>query len=101
MSKSPSVEVRCPQCNVSFPVGTRRCLHCGGATVEPEVAAQIHAFRSGANPVIYAPQTAHEPGPAEDADEEAVRRRSPRSLTVLWVLMLIAASIYRACATPG
>jgi len=25
-------EVRCPRCDVSFPVGTRRCIHCGGRT---------------------------------------------------------------------
>ena len=23
-------EVRCASCNVSFPPGTRRCIHCGG-----------------------------------------------------------------------
>ena len=26
----PDFEVRCLNCDVSFPVGTKRCLHCGG-----------------------------------------------------------------------
>ena len=25
-------EVRCLRCDVSFPLGTRRCIHCGGPT---------------------------------------------------------------------
>lgn len=27
-------EVRCPRCDVSFPVETKTCLHCGGRTSE-------------------------------------------------------------------
>lgn len=30
--KSSPYEVRCPSCDVSFPVETRRCIHCGGPT---------------------------------------------------------------------
>jgi len=101
MIESPHVEVRCPQCNVSFPVGTKRCLHCGGGTVEPEIAAQIHAFQSGSNPVIFAPEPLNESETAEGAEDEGGQRRSPRTLTLLWILMAVAASIYRSCATPG
>lgn len=32
--KSSPYEVRCPNCDVSFPVETRTCLHCGGKTTE-------------------------------------------------------------------
>lgn len=28
-------EVRCPRCDVSFPVGTKVCVHCGGRTTRP------------------------------------------------------------------
>ena len=28
----PAYEVRCAQCDVSFPVGTKVCIHCGGRT---------------------------------------------------------------------
>ncbi|MCR9095860.1 MAG: hypothetical protein NXI30_16690 [bacterium] len=30
--KSSPYEVRCPRCDVSFPVETRTCIHCGGPT---------------------------------------------------------------------
>lgn len=32
--KSSPYEVRCPRCDVSFPVETRSCIHCGGPTAE-------------------------------------------------------------------
>jgi len=35
LEKASPYEVRCPRCDVSFPVGTRTCLHCGGATGKP------------------------------------------------------------------
>lgn len=31
-SKTSPYEVRCPRCDVSFPVETRKCMHCGGPT---------------------------------------------------------------------
>ena len=33
--KASPYEVRCLRCDVSFPVGTRTCLHCGGPTEKP------------------------------------------------------------------
>ena len=97
MSESPRFEVHCPQCQVSFPVGTRRCLHCGGGTVEPEVAAQIHALKTGE---FLPPEDVDETVLAEEL-EQGSGRRGPRSLTLLWILMAVAASIYRSCTTPG
>ena len=32
--KSSPYEVRCARCDVSFPVETRTCIHCGGPTGE-------------------------------------------------------------------
>ena len=94
MSESPRIEVRCPRCDVSFAVGTRRCLHCGGPTVEPEVAAHIRAVERGM-PL---------PVPAEvepEVEEETPLRRGPRALTLLWIVLALAASLYRSCTTPG
>lgn len=34
--KAQPYEVRCSRCDVSFPVGTRKCIHCGGPTGAPE-----------------------------------------------------------------
>lgn len=33
--KGSPYEVRCPRCDVSFPVETRICIHCGGPTGQP------------------------------------------------------------------
>ena len=36
---SSPYEVRCPNCDVSFPIETRNCIHCGGATSSvPQIA---------------------------------------------------------------
>lgn len=93
MMHSPEVEVRCPTCNVSFPLGTRRCLHCGGPTVAASVAAQVRSSRR--TPMGAAM-------PEDEAEDEQVQlRRGPRTLTVLWILAALAASLYHSCATPG
>lgn len=34
-----SYEVRCPRCEVTFPIETRTCFHCGGATGPALVSA--------------------------------------------------------------
>lgn len=96
MTDAPQYEVRCPQCDVSFPIGTRRCLHCGGATVKPGVAVQMRT--AGLRMPLGAALPRSEDEPEED---EALVRRGPRRLTVLWVLIVLAASIYRSCAAPG
>jgi hypothetical protein len=33
-SEPPHFEVYCRSCDVTFPVGTRHCIHCGGATTQ-------------------------------------------------------------------
>lgn len=79
-------EVRCPHCRVSFPVGTRRCLHCGGPTrAEGEPAPDL----LGASPAHVA-----------DDDElaDAPRSRLGRSAGLVWVLVALAVSFYRVCS---
>lgn len=78
-------EVYCNRCKVSFPVGTRRCLHCGGRLSrergEPE-SAEIQPFLL-------------EPAEAD----EAPPRRSPISpVLLLWLAVFVGGTIYRACA---
>jgi hypothetical protein len=85
-----SWEVRCPRCRVSFPLGTRRCMHCGGATVSPQVD---EAFRRG-------PELPMGNETEADSDEEAVvvaRRGVGRGAAVLWLAVAVAVSIYRSC----
>lgn len=78
-------EVYCYQCHVTFPAGTRRCIHCGGRLSRkggsiPDVSTN---FDEAAAPY-----------------EEENPRTSPFSpLAVLGVLLAVAGTLYRACAS--
>ena len=78
-------EVRCPRCRVSFPIGTRTCLHCGSRIRSEELVP------SAAVPAV---------SPTEQAEEELEAGRSPMRLItgLVWVALALAGSLYRACA---
>lgn len=40
-------EVRCLRCDVSFPLETRRCIHCGGPTSSSGAVAGLGALMPG------------------------------------------------------
>jgi hypothetical protein len=103
-------EVRCPSCNVSFPVGTKRCVHCGARTSsDVESAAQslrsrIAAAQQSEEPQPWVPaehaEHAGDESPFDEVDDEShVPRPSllRRSLTLIWVLVLVGFSLIRAC----
>ena len=78
-------EVHCSHCNVTFPVGTRRCIHCG----------ERLARERGRLPGI---QMSFEEGEGPPEDENP--RRSPFSpVALIWVLIFVAGTIYRACTS--
>jgi len=77
-------EVYCNRCKVSFPVGTRRCLHCGG---------RLSRERGAPEPLEAQPFLL---GPAEEGEGP---RRSPISpVLLLWLAVFVGGTIYRACA---
>jgi len=83
-------EVRCERCRVTFPVGTRRCIHCGGPT-------------SGS---AGKPGLRFEPAPETGEDEveidpELARRRFVSPLTVVWIALIAAGYLVRACSGQG
>jgi hypothetical protein len=94
--QSEIYEVRCPACAVSFPVGTRRCIHCGGATAVPQTAARLAALRE--LPFEFEPADGP---PMEEEPEQKSPRRGGRGLALMWLLLAVAASIYRTCAQGG
>ena len=76
-------EVFCHTCRVTFPVGTKACLHCGGRLARNRVRVEVAA-----------------PPTVEDVLEEAnlPRRGAGFSPTTLvWVALLIFGALYRAC----
>jgi len=94
--QDPVYEVRCPSCAVTFPVGTRRCIHCGGATTTQETAARLQALRE--LPFEFEPADGP---PMEEEPEQESPRRGGRGLALMWLLLAVAASIYRTCAQGG
>ena len=89
--ETPTYEVRCPRCDVTFPLGTRRCIYCGGPTGPAEASGLRAAMRS----------LPAGPEPAEEEEMEArPRGLLGRGVAVLWLLAALAISIYRACAAP-
>ena len=81
-------EVRCYQCNVSFPEGTKRCMHCGGRTGQQPVKGLI--------PGLETPRPFQ--AEVEDGDENPLRRGPARIVMgAVWVLLALVASLYRVC----
>ena len=63
------------------------------------MAAKIQSLRSAGG--LPPPEILEELEAAAEEPEAGARRRGPRSLTVIWVLLAVAASLYRACTAPG
>jgi hypothetical protein len=89
-SNETPYEIRCHACEVSFPLGTRRCVHCG---------ERLGRRRQRLIPSL----DAGEPWEADELEEEApaetaTKRRFISPFTLMWLLAAIAVSIQRACA---
>ena len=77
-------EVYCHRCNVSCPAGERHCVHCGG-----------RLSRERGHVVEF--PTAFEEG--EGPPEQEAPRRSPFSpVALVWILLFVGGTVYRACA---
>ena len=81
-------EVYCYQCNVTAPVGTRRCLHCGerlSGARNPQRAALTDLFR------------ADSPQADEEGEELTTSIGSAAPKVVMWIVLLIGGFFYRLC----
>jgi hypothetical protein len=104
-SEPPIYEVRCRRCNVSFPVETRKCLHCGGATsrsgdvaiLETMVQPSTATAQEFPHPIEFLPS--QEDRELEMSDEpSSVGRSLIRSLGgFVWVIVLIGFTLARNC----
>ena len=99
MTQTLVFEAWCPSCRVTYPPGTRRCLHCGGPVLAERPAGDI------ARGPIVRPGTAA-PWSIEAAEDEQtpVPARAARPMKIgmaaLWVVLAIVTGILRACADP-
>jgi hypothetical protein len=87
-SRPAPFEVYCDRCRVTFPVGTRRCVHCGGPTGGSSRSRAALRLEPLAEP---------EPGEAE-ADAQLERRRMISPLTLVWIVLIVAGYAIRACS---
>jgi hypothetical protein len=108
----PEYEIRCFDCNVVYPPGTRRCLYCGGrpgSSAASGLSARMPAILRGpAGTGDRGQGAADEVHPAfeemefdgEVEDEPESRKASIAKLmgNLVWIGVLIAVSVYRACA---
>lgn len=90
-------ESYCWKCRVTHPPGTRRCIHCGGPVSDERPGAGTRILREGMRAEAAAQET--------DVDDAEERPEAPRGLrlgmTAVWILLAIAASLYRACSGGG
>ena len=82
-------EVYCFSCRVTFPTGTRRCVHCGGpiGRRSPRISAS--------------PQDLSELAAALPVEEEAPAEPSPARRIgglSLWILLALGAALSRMCS---
>ena len=82
-------EVYCYKCNVTAPVGSRRCIHCGGALSRGEQDPRRAALAA----LIGADVS--ESG--QDLEEAAPSAASVIPKIAIWILLLIGGFFYRFC----
>ncbi len=88
-------EVYCHHCRVTFAADTRRCLHCNGRLSRD---APTGTLRDGPSVLIH-PMAELMEEPVDFAIEDEQPKRSGFSpLTMVWVALLLAGYLYRACA---
>lgn len=105
-------EVRCHRCDVTYPVGTKRCMYCGDRPGPQSVfgspAQTSHGEDFGSledlmrqgepEPTGAERGPRHGDGTGNDDEPEPPRGMLLRMLGSLsWVILLIAVSLYRSC----
>ena len=103
-------QVYCHSCNVTFPTGTKRCLHCGsrtrleaplGGSLNRPATEMMAAPLDLANEVLAIRSLPNLPVSESALEPEAVpaRRSLLRAgMTVLWMILLAAGYAWRACS---
>ena len=97
-------EVRCHRCNVSFPPGTKVCLHCGGRTGEPAAPVLLSALGAltradDADAGLPSQDGELAEAPAGDEAEPGRRSLFGTAMSLFWVLLLVAGYLFRSCAS--
>jgi hypothetical protein len=78
-------EVHCPRCNVTFAVGSRHCVHCGRRLSRER-------WKPPEAPLLFGES-------GSPTDDEAPRLSPFSPVALLWVLLFVGGTIYRACTS--
>jgi hypothetical protein len=89
-------EVYCHRCQVSFPIGTRTCIHCGERIGRARPMRPVPTRPAGAprRPAGAPPPVLDE----VDEDELPTRGGMMSPVAILWVVLILGGAIYRACS---
>ena len=80
-------EVYCYPCQVTAPVGSRRCLHCGG-----------RLSKQRTQPAVMTTKPLEESIKENDVPDELQQRSGTNlPMTAVWILLLVGGSLYRLC----
>jgi hypothetical protein len=81
-----SYQVYCNQCHVTFPAGTRRCLHCG---------SRLQSDRAG-HDLALPPEIGVE---IEAEEAERPKRRSVSPIAGIWLVLAVVITVIRSCTS--
>ncbi len=81
-------EVYCYQCNVTAPLGTRRCFHCGG---------RLSGGQSPRRVTLTGLLEMENTEADEESEELTTSIGSAAPKIALWILLLIGGFLYRFC----
>ena len=108
MTQVSEYEVRCPRCDVSFPKGTKKCMHCGGRTGPSVLRGPRMTSRHAEERLdpmapeqgIRIGDEVVRPLPVDFEEEEPTRRSGllRALITVVWIGLAVAFSMARACS---
>jgi hypothetical protein len=81
-------EIYCYQCNVTAPVGSRRCVHCGGRFGRQRMPQPDAVSAVPFEPLIE-----------EDETPSNLPERLGNNLptAIVWILLLVGGSLFRLC----
>ena len=99
-------EVCCHHCDVSFPIGTKRCVHCGQRTGTPPMFLQQltgDSVTDFGQPRDFSQTESSPVRPIDfpDEDDESEERGGSMARMIgnlSWILLFVAITVYRACA---
>ncbi len=99
-------EVYCFNCKVTFPVGTRHCVHCGARVASSEQAglalriarASKAAAGDSSQVEVSAPGLPSLEFPGEEAEETPSRQSKLSPIARIWIVLALFGALIRICS---